>query len=187
MDVDVEKKREPSSTDGVPNPEYGQIISAQETSGSLLTRFIDSFRENPHARVSELLVGDDGKPLPDQPPAQPALAMKLKQRHLQMIAIGGSIGTGLFVGSGSALSTGGPAALCISYGILAIMIFSMVHALGEMAVLFPVAGSYSAYSSRFIDPAWYVIHSACAMELSDHRLQGIRHGMEVSADAHFGY
>jgi amino acid transporter len=35
----------------------------------------------------------EGKPLPDQPPAEPALAMKLKDRHLQMIAIGGSIGT----------------------------------------------------------------------------------------------
>jgi yeast amino acid transporter len=63
-------------------------------------------------------------------------------------------GTGLFVGSGSALSTGGPAALVISYCSLGIMLFCTVHALGEMAVLFPVAGSFSAYSSRFLDPAW---------------------------------
>jgi amino acid permease len=63
-------------------------------------------------------------------------------------------GTGLFVGSGSALATGGPAALVISYCTLGIMLFCTVHALGEMAVLFPVAGSFSAYSSRFLDPAW---------------------------------
>ena len=71
-----------------------------------------------------------------------------------MIAIGGSIGTGLFVGSGSALSTGGPAALIIDYGLIGIMLFCTVHALGELAVLYPVAGSFAAYSSRFIDPAW---------------------------------
>ncbi|OAL20176.1 hypothetical protein AYO20_11540 [Fonsecaea nubica] len=153
MDIDLEKKQEPSPGSPTPSQEYGQIVSTQEKT-SLFARIIDGFRENPHARVTELLVDDNGKPLPDQPPAQPALAMKLKQRHLQMIAIGGSIGTGLFVGSGSALATGGPAALVLAYCLLGIMIFCTVHALGEMAVLFPVAGSYSAYSSRFIDPAW---------------------------------
>ncbi|KIW96666.1 uncharacterized protein Z519_02057 [Cladophialophora bantiana CBS 173.52] len=153
MDIDVEKKQ--GSNPGVvaPGQEFGHIVSTQEKT-SFFARIIDGFRENPNARVSELLVDDNGKPLPNQPPAQPALAMKLKQRHLQMIAIGGSIGTGLFVGSGSALATGGPAALVIAYCTLGIMIFCTVHALGEMAVLFPVAGSYSAYSSRFLDPAW---------------------------------
>jgi len=71
-----------------------------------------------------------------------------------MIAIGGSIGTGLFVGSGSALSTGGPASLLIAFALIGSMLFCVVHALGEMAVLFPVAGSFSAYSTRFLDPAW---------------------------------
>ncbi|KIX95919.1 uncharacterized protein Z520_08174 [Fonsecaea multimorphosa CBS 102226] len=152
MDVDLEKKEEHSAGSLTPGQDYGQIVSTQKT--SFFARVIDGFRENPNARVSELLVDDNGKPLPNQPPAQPALAMKLKQRHLQMIAIGGSIGTGLFVGSGSALATGGPAALVLAYCLLGIMIFCTVHALGEMAVLFPVAGSYSAYSSRFLDPAW---------------------------------
>ena len=60
-----------------------------------MSRFIDSFRQNKNARMVPVVTDDEGKPLPDQPPAQPALAMKLKQRHLQMIAIGGSIGMGL--------------------------------------------------------------------------------------------
>lgn len=171
MDVDLEQKRESSPAEGTVGQDYGQVMSTRENASSPLTRFFDSFRENPRknrapwlsphtiltlidARVSETLLDDDGKPLPNQPPAQPALAMKLKSRHLQMIAIGGSIGTGLFIGSGSALATGGPAALVISYCTLGIMLFCVVHALGEMAVLFPVAGSYSAYSSRFLDPAW---------------------------------
>jgi amino acid transporter len=64
------------------------------------------------------------------------------------------VGTGLFVTSGAALSTGGPASLIIAYGIIGILMFCTVQALGEMAVLFPVAGSFSAYSTRFLDPAW---------------------------------
>lgn len=64
------------------------------------------------------------------------------------------LGTGLFVGSGQALANGGPAALVIAYCMVGIMLYCTVHALGEMAVLFPVAGSFSAYSTRFLDPAW---------------------------------
>ena len=82
------------------------------------------------------------------------LSRRLKGRHLQMIAIGGSIGTGLFVGSGNALRAGGPAALLIAFALIGMMLYCVVHALGELAVVFPVAGSFSAYSTRFLDPAW---------------------------------
>jgi amino acid transporter len=64
------------------------------------------------------------------------------------------LGTGLFVGSGSALANGGPASLVIAYGLIGIMLYCTVHALGELAVLFPIAGAFSVYSSRFVDPAW---------------------------------
>ena len=63
-------------------------------------------------------------------------------------------GTGLFVGSGSALAQGGPASLVIAYGLIGAMLYCTVHALGELAVAFPIAGAFSVYSSRFIDPAW---------------------------------
>lgn len=86
--------------------------------------------------------------------AESPLSRHLKGRHLQMIAIGGSIGTGLFVGSGGALRTGGPAALLIAFALIGMMLYCVVHALGELAVVFPVAGSFSAYSTRFLDPAW---------------------------------
>ena len=65
-----------------------------------------------------------------------------------------SVGTGLFVASGKALESGGPASLLICYSLIGMMLYCTVHALGEMAVLFPVAGSFSAYSTRFLDPAW---------------------------------
>ncbi|CAF3752335.1 unnamed protein product, partial [Rotaria sp. Silwood1] len=71
-----------------------------------------------------------------------------------MIAIGGSIGTGLFVGSGSALASGGPAALILDFTIIGFMLFNVCMALGELAVTFPVSGSFAIYGSRFLDPAW---------------------------------
>lgn len=55
---------------------------------------------------------------------------------------------------GKALETGGPASLLVSFSLIGIMLYCTMHALGEMAVLFPVAGSFSAYSTRFLDPAW---------------------------------
>jgi amino acid transporter len=91
MDADLEKKRDPSPEDGSSSPTHGEVITAHNE-GPMFTRIIDSFRQNPHAHVVTVAIDDDGKPLVNQPPAQPALAMKLKQRHLQMIAIGGSIG-----------------------------------------------------------------------------------------------
>ncbi|KAK4105851.1 amino acid permease [Parathielavia hyrcaniae] len=86
--------------------------------------------------------------------ANTLLSRELKGRHVQMIAIGGSIGTGLFVASGRALNTGGPASVLIAYLFMGCMLYCTIQALGELAVTFPVAGSFSAYSTRFLDPAW---------------------------------
>ncbi|KAM3554331.1 hypothetical protein MY1884_005417 [Beauveria asiatica] len=82
------------------------------------------------------------------------LERPIKPRHLNMIAIGGSIGAGFFVGSGGALSNGGPGSLFIDFLIIGIMMFNVVHALGELAVMYPVSGSFYVYSARFIDPSW---------------------------------
>lgn len=77
----------------------------------------------------------------------------LKARHIQMIAIGGTIGTGLFVGAGGALAQGGPLGLLLGYTIMGGIVFSMMVALGEMTTLFPVSGAFTHYASRFLDPA----------------------------------
>ncbi|KAH8156552.1 hypothetical protein CIB48_g11691 [Xylaria polymorpha] len=82
------------------------------------------------------------------------LDRSMKPRHLHMIAIGGSIGAGFFVGSGSALRTGGPGFLLIDFIIIGVMMFNVVYALGELAVMYPVSGGFYTYASRFIDPAW---------------------------------
>ncbi|KAF3391693.1 hypothetical protein F1880_007402 [Penicillium rolfsii] len=82
------------------------------------------------------------------------LARDLKGRHMQMIAIGGAIGAGLFVGTGGALSTGGPASLIICYFIIGCMLLCTVQSLAEMAVLYPVNGAFFTYIVRFVDPSW---------------------------------
>lgn len=78
----------------------------------------------------------------------------MKTRHLHMIAIGGSIGAGFFVGSGKALNQGGPGWVLIDFLIIGIMMFNVVYALGELAVMYPVSGGFYTYSARFIDPSW---------------------------------
>ncbi|KAH8895186.1 amino-acid permease inda1 [Thozetella sp. PMI_491] len=82
------------------------------------------------------------------------LNQTMKSRHLHMIAIGGSIGAGLFVGTGSALRRGGPASLIIDYIIIGVMMFNVVFALGEMALLYPVSGGFYILVTRFVDPSW---------------------------------
>lgn len=83
-----------------------------------------------------------------------ALHRDLQGRHMQMIAIGGAIGAGLFVGSGGALHAGGPAALIICYMIVGVMLLFTCQALAELAVLYPVNGAFYTYVVRFVDPAW---------------------------------
>ena len=78
----------------------------------------------------------------------------LKTRHLSMIAIGGSIGTGLFIASGGAISEAGPGGALLSYGIIGVMVFFLMNSLGELATYLPVSGSFSTYANRFVDPAF---------------------------------
>ena len=77
----------------------------------------------------------------------PTLQRGLKQRHLTMIAIGGVIGAGLFVGSGAVISETGPAAF-LSYAITGLLIILVMRMLGEMATANPSTGSFSDYARR---------------------------------------
>ena len=73
------------------------------------------------------------------------LRQGLRQRHLTMIAVGGSIGAGLFVGSGSVISRVGPAAF-LTYAITGVLVVMVMRMLGEMAAAEPSTGSFADYS-----------------------------------------
>ncbi|WP_137601036.1 amino acid permease [Paucilactobacillus nenjiangensis] len=77
----------------------------------------------------------------------------LKTRHLSMIALGGSIGTGLFIASGSVIHQAGPGGALVAYAIMGMMVFFLMTSLGEMATYMPLTGSFAAYSTKFVDPA----------------------------------
>lgn len=74
------------------------------------------------------------------------LKRALSARQVQMIAIGGTIGTGLFLGTGKSLATGGPASLLICYAITGAIVFITMLSLGEMAAFIPIAGSFCSFA-----------------------------------------
>ncbi|MDO4888186.1 MAG: amino acid permease [Actinomycetaceae bacterium] len=75
-------------------------------------------------------------------------AKELKPRHIQMIAIGGSIGTGLFLGAGGRLAEGG-SGLVFAYALCGVFAFFMVRALGELAIRRPSSGAFVSYAREF--------------------------------------
>ncbi|EJD52884.1 hypothetical protein AURDEDRAFT_180498 [Auricularia subglabra TFB-10046 SS5] len=90
--------------------------------------------QNPHARVG--------------------LRRELNARQVQMIAIAGTIGTGLFLGTGRSLATGGPASILICYALVGGIVYVTLLLLGEIATQYPVAGSFNAYATRFVDDSY---------------------------------
>ncbi|KAF2721928.1 hypothetical protein K431DRAFT_303016 [Polychaeton citri CBS 116435] len=94
----------------------------------------------------------------------------LKSRHIQFIALGGTIGTGLFLGIGTAFVNGGPLSVLLGYSFTGIAIFGMMQSMGEMATWLPLPGAVPQYCARYVDPAmgfavgwnnWY----SCALTL----------------------
>ncbi|WP_035323049.1 amino acid permease [Peribacillus kribbensis] len=103
------------------------------------------------------------------------LKRKLQARHITMISLGGTIGTGLFLASGNAVHSAGPGGALLAYGLVGIMVFFLMTSLAELASYMPVAGSFSVYSSRFVDESlgfamgwnyWYSWAVTIAAELS---------------------
>ncbi|KAF9235205.1 amino acid permease/ SLC12A domain-containing protein [Melanogaster broomeanus] len=77
----------------------------------------------------------------------------MQSRHLMMLAIGGTIGTGIFLSAGSAVSLAGPGSALLSYIIVGLFVYTVVITLGEMSAMFPVSGAFSVFGSRFVSLA----------------------------------
>ncbi|WP_432039222.1 amino acid permease [Streptomyces cucumeris] len=84
-------------------------------------------------------------------PASPALSHGLKQRHLSMIALGGVIGAGLFVGSGAGIAAAGPS-IVLAYAMSGLLVMLVMRMLGEMSAANPASGSFSVHAERAIGP-----------------------------------
>lgn len=85
---------------------------------------------------------------------QTQLKRNLKARHLSMISLGGTIGTGLFLASGGAIHQAGPGGALVAYAAIGIMVYYLMTSLAEMASFMPVAGSFRVYATKFVDPAF---------------------------------
>ncbi|KAM0264135.1 hypothetical protein ACHAQJ_000880 [Trichoderma viride] len=100
----------------------------------------------------------------------------LKSRHLQFLALGGAIGTGLFVGSGSILADTGPAPLFMAYISMSMVVYVVMNVLAEMTVYLPFRGvTIPYYVGRYVDPSlgfaagwnyWYAYTMLVAAEAS---------------------
>ncbi|CDM33085.1 hypothetical protein CBS147339_5167 [Penicillium roqueforti] len=93
-----------------------------------------------------------------------SLIRGLGQRHIQMIAIAGAIGTGLFLGLGGSIATGGPLGALLGYMFIGLIVCCIQFALGEVSALLPVTGSFVRHAEILVDPAlafaigWNVVY-----------------------------
>lgn len=151
--MSAEKKEEPSVA-----REHELSASTSIERQGLWTSFKDSFKPAIESETLTHEIAVDEEELTDVQRAalrasNSQLSRSLKSRHLQMIAIGSSIGTGLFVGSGSALRTGGSAGLVIAWTLILTGVYATIQGLGELSVTLPVSGGFNLYATRFIEPA----------------------------------
>ena len=82
------------------------------------------------------------------------LKRNLKPRHLIMMTLGGTIGTGLLLASGGAIHDGGPGGAMLGYILVAFIVYFLMASLGEMSAHSPTTGSFCEYSSKYVDKSF---------------------------------
>jgi amino acid transporter len=131
---------------------------------------ISNTEHNPNEHDAEQTKDPDGAGAPElaevhdlrfvsRVPLFPAVANTskrkgLEQRHIQMIALAGTIGTGLFLGSGRALANAGPAGIFMGYTFMGILISGVTLSIGELSALVPLSGGVIRPAAYFVDPAF---------------------------------
>ncbi|KAJ4547331.1 hypothetical protein HRR78_005431 [Exophiala dermatitidis] len=74
-------------------------------------------------------------------------------RQVHIIALGSNIGSGVFIGTGKALASGGPGSMVIAYALVCSGVWAVLQTLSEMTIAFPTSGNYIDYAGRWVDPA----------------------------------
>ncbi|MEV0265090.1 amino acid permease [Streptomyces sp. NPDC050617] len=92
-----------------------------------------------------------GAPSAPIAPGDASLSNGLKQRHLSMIALGGVIGAGLFVGSGAGIAKAGPG-IVLAYAVSGLLVMLVMRMLGELSAANPASGTFSVHAERAIGP-----------------------------------
>ncbi|MBW3089030.1 amino acid permease [Bifidobacterium sp. 82T24] len=95
---------------------------------------------------------DDGHAVNQKHALHTNLKRGMEARHLQMISLGGVIGTGLFLSSGYTIQQAGPIGTILAYAIGAVIVYLVMLTLGELSVAMPVTGSFHVYAEKFIGP-----------------------------------
>ncbi|KAJ7505782.1 amino acid permease/ SLC12A domain-containing protein [Mycena galericulata] len=113
----------------------------------------NSANEKEPSKFDEDLEGNGVRVLASENAHSGYMHRSLKGRQVSMIAIAGTIGTGLFLGSGSALANGGPVGALLGYLIVGGLTGLMIYSLGEMMVWDPSAGGFIEFATRYVDPA----------------------------------
>ncbi|KAJ3077286.1 hypothetical protein HDU98_004248 [Podochytrium sp. JEL0797] len=108
----------------------------------------------PEPDVPSLEVKDTQTPVNVLVVEESKLTRGMNARHIEMIAIGGSIGTGLLLKSGGAIYTSGPIGALICFFIVAIQVFGVMTSIGEMATYLPVDGIFSQIPARFLNESY---------------------------------
>ncbi|RLV96683.1 Lysine/arginine permease [Spathaspora sp. JA1] len=123
-------------------------------------------------KQSSFVAASDIEPVDD---VKGEIKRNLKPRHVSMIALGGTIGTGLFISTGGVIAAAGPVSSLFSFLFMTTLAFSVTQSLGEMATLIPVSGSFLQFVTRWCSPAlgaangwnyWFSWAITFALELS---------------------
>lgn len=123
----------------------------------LRTSSTDSASVSLEYQISKVAGGDGKQGIVEYVDEKPEKTLKrgMKMRHIQLIALGGAIGTGLFVGSGAALALTGPGALLLSYIVLSVVVWFVMNVLSEMATFLPVPGvGAQQFINDYLDPSF---------------------------------
>jgi amino acid permease len=119
--------------------------SVTDKDGAIIKEKDDSINQ-----LSTTVSVAQGKAIEGDYGAESELKRSLSTRHMSMIALGSSIGMGLWLGAGKSLVNGGPVALFIAYIIAGTMVWCVSHSIGELAVMYPVPSALIQWSAKFV-------------------------------------